>query len=143
MPEKQSPQPAPKSLWAIGLIALLWNGLGIFLWAGTTFPPDRFLEGMPQAHRDYINSLPLWSTITWGLGVVGGAAGAILLLLRNRLAVPAFALSLLGAVSNTMVYVTHPPPAGFFNPSLTAFIIGYALLQLWFARKMKQRGVIG
>jgi hypothetical protein len=65
-----------------------------------------------------------------------------LLLLRNRLAVAAFALSLLGALVNSLVYLTNKPPAGFFNPGLTAFIIGFALFLLLFALAMKWRGVI-
>lgn len=133
---------APWYLWAVGGIAILWNGFGTVLWGGTTFMPDKFLEGMPAEQRAYVSGLPLWSTITWGLGVVGGAVGSILLLGRNRLAVPAFAVSLFGAVANTMVYLTNPPPAGFFNPPLTAFIIGFALFLWWFAHRMKRRGVL-
>jgi hypothetical protein len=132
----------PKYFWAASVLALLWNGLGTVLWGGTSFMPDQFLEGMPAAHRQYVGSLPVWSTLTWGLGVVGGAIGSVLLLLRNRLAVPAFAISLFGAVANTMVYLTHPPPAGFFNLGLTIFIIGFALFLFWFARLMKGRGVL-
>ena len=133
---------APWYLWAVGALALLWNGFGTFLWAGTTFMPDSFLAGLPAAHRDYVGGLPLWSTLSWGLGVVGGLAGSVLLLLRSPLAVPAFALSLLGAVANTMVYWTNTPPEGFFNPPLTLFIIGFALFLLWFAHRMKRRGRI-
>jgi hypothetical protein len=144
MPEKRTgrDRAAPWHLWAVGALAILWNGFGTFLWAGSSFMPETFLEGLTTAHREYVNGLPFWSTITWGLGVVGGLAGSVLLLMRSRLAVPAFALSLFGAVTNTMVYLTNPPPLGFFNLPLTLFIIGFALIQLWFAHSMKRRGVI-
>lgn len=133
---------APWYLWLVGIFALLWNGFGVFLWYGTSFMTDTFLEGVPATTREYVAGLPLWSTITWGLGVVAGALGALLLLLRNKLAVPAFVLSLIGAVTNTMVYFTNPPPEGFFNPMLTGFIIGYAIFEVWFAHAMKRRGAI-
>ncbi len=129
----------PWYFWAVAVLAIVWNGLGIVLWGGTTFTPTSFLEGMPQAHRDYVSSLPLWSTFTWGLGVIGGTAGSILLLLRHRLSVPVFAASLFGAVTNSLVYVTNPPPPGFFNPGLTLFITGFALFLLWFAHSRQQR----
>ncbi len=132
----------PRYLWAVGGLAIAWNGFGTVLWGGTTFMPDTFLDGFPAAHRDYVSGLPSWSTLTWGLGVLGGVAASILLLLRNRLAVPAFALSLFGAAANTMVYFTNPPPEGFFNLPLTLFIIGFALFLLWFAHLMKRRGVL-
>ena len=134
-------QGRPWHLWVVGGLAVLWNGIGTVLWAGTTFLPDTFLAGMPEAHRNYVSGLPFWSGLTWGLGVVAGVIGAILLLLRNRLAVPALALSLLGAVANTMVYLIHPAPEGFFNPALTMFIIGFALFLLWYARGAARREV--
>ena len=144
MPDHQTGhgRAAPWYLWAVGGLAILWNGFGTILWGGTSFMPDTFLDGMSAAQRDYVSGLPVWSTATWGLGVVGGVVGSILLLLRNRLAVPAFALSLFGAVTNTMVYFTNPPPVGFFNLPLTLFIIGFALFLFWFAYFIERRGVL-
>jgi len=132
----------PWYLWAIGAFAILWNGYGTVLWGGTSFMADTFLDGFSDAQRDYVSGLPLWSTLTWGLGVLGGVVGSILLLLRNRLAIPAFALSLFGAATNSIVYLTNPAPEGFFSLPLTLFIIGYALFLLLFAYTMKRRGVL-
>lgn len=144
MPVNQAGQhlATPWYLWAVGGLAILWNGFGTMLWGGTTFIPETFLDGMSAAQREYVSGLPIWSTVTWGLGVVGGLVGSLLLLLRNRLAVPAFGLSLVGAVANTMVYVTNPAPDGFFNLPLTLFIIGFAAFLFWFADRMKRQGVI-
>ncbi len=133
---------APWYLWAVGIVGVLWNGMGVVLWGGTTFQPETFLAGSPEAQRVYVASLPVWSSITWGLGVLGGLAGCVLLLLRKGLAVPFFAASLFGAVVNQLVYVTNPPPPGFFNPGLTGFIIAFALLSYWVGRSCKARGVI-
>lgn len=130
------------ALWAVGGLALLWNGFGVVLWGGTALMPDAFLDGLPAAHRDYVSGLPLWSMAAWGLGVVGGTVGAVLLLTRRRAAVAAFALSLLGAAANMAVYLTNPPPPGFLNPALQIFIIGFALFLLWFAVRMKRLGAV-
>ncbi len=132
----------PWHLWLVGGLAALWNAFGTLLWCGTSFMPDAFLADLPAAHRAYVSGLPVWATVTWGIGVLGGLFGAILLLLRNRLAVTMFALSLLGAAVNQMVYVTNPPPAGFLNMPLTLFIIGFAFLLFFYANAMKRRGVI-
>ena len=142
MAENVSKGSMPWYFWAVGGVALLWNGLGVILWSGTSLAPDTFLDGMPPAHRAYVGGLPWWSTITWGLGVVGGLAGSILLLLRSGRAAAVLAASLFGAVVNTLVYVTNPPPEGFFNPGLTGFIIGFALFLFWFAGFCNRRGVI-
>ncbi len=141
--QAETSQAVPWYFWAVGVIAILWNGYGTFLWGGATFMPETALEGFPQNYQDYALGLPIWSTITWGLGVLGGVIGSVLLLVRSPLAVPVFALSLIGAVTNSMVYFTNPPPEGFFNPVLTIFIIGFAVFLLWFAHFMKRRGVLG
>jgi len=133
---------APWYYWLVAVVGLLWNGLGTFLWAGTTFSPDSFLQGTPEVQRQYVASLPMWSSMTWGLGVLGGLIGSILLLFRKRTAITAFGASLAGAVINQLVYVTNPPPAGFFNAGLTAFIIGFAILLVWFSMAMKRSKVI-
>ncbi len=54
----------PWSLWAVGAIAILWNGFGTMLWGGTSFMPDTFLSEVPAAQRDYVSGLPVWSTLT-------------------------------------------------------------------------------
>lgn len=120
----------------------MWNGFGVIAWGGTSFTPDTFLSGYSDEYRDYVASLPLWSMISWGLGVLGGFAGSILILLRRRLAQTAIALSLIGAVTNTMVYFTNPAPDGFFNLPLTVFINGFAFFLLWFAHLMNRRGIL-
>lgn len=128
--------------WIIGGLGLVWNAIGAVLWSGTSFMPDTFLEGQPGAYIDYVSNLPSWIGLTWGLGVLGGVAGSILLLLRNRLAVPVFALSLFGALANQAGYLTNPPPEGFFNLPLVVFIIGCAVFLLVFALSMKRRAIL-
>jgi hypothetical protein len=125
--------------WLVGIIGLLWNAMGVLLWGGSTFAPAQFLADLPPAHRIYVDSLPLWSTFTWGLGVLAGLAGCIFLLMRSKWSVMAFALSLFGAIANTLVYVTNPAPPGFVNPVLVAFIIGYAVVQLLAARQVQAK----
>jgi hypothetical protein len=132
----------PWHFWVVGVVAILWNGFGTSLWGGTSFMAETFLADMPADHRAYVVGLPAWATVTWGLGVLGGLFGSILLLLRNRLAVTMFALSLLGAAVNQMIYVTNPPPTGFLNMPLTLFIIGFAFFLFLYANAMKRRGVI-
>jgi len=64
--------------------------MGILQCCGTTFMPDTFLEGMPASHCAAVSRLPIWSTLTWGLGVLGGTFGSILPR-RNRRTMAAFA----------------------------------------------------
>ena len=132
---------APWHLYAVGLVALLWNGFGTFAWAMTSFMAEALVD-LPADHRAYVIGLPLWSSLAWALGVLGGVAGSVLLLVRSRHAMTAFGASLLGAMANQLVYLTNPPPPGFLNVGLVAFIIGFALFLFLYARSLRGRGIL-
>src|SRR5205085_4851208 len=89
---------APAHLWIVGILTLLWNGFGCFDYFMTKTNNQGYLSQMPADAVAYANSLPGFATFFWAIGVWGGLAGAILLLMRSRHAVLAFAVSLVGAV---------------------------------------------
>ena len=95
---------------------------------------------------DYINGFPLWASAGWGLGVWGGVLGSILLLLRNKLAVPVFDLSLLGPISGLGYQLRHPADiAGATegaNAVMPYVIIAVALALFVYARRQATRTVL-
>ena len=81
----------------------------------------------------------------WALGVWGAVAGSLLLLLRSRFAVWAFALSLAGVVIMTAYTMANPYPAAMTSTGATVFewtIKLVALLLLVYAWAMRKRGVL-
>lgn len=103
----------PWHLWVIGVVSLLWNAFGAFDFVSTIARGEAYLREMKfdQAMIDYFLGMPDWMYVPWTLGVWGAVIGSILLLLRNRFAVWAFALSLIGAVVS-LIYgqFMDPPP---------------------------------
>jgi hypothetical protein len=71
--------------WAIGLLGLAWNGIGLLNFIMQQNPAN--LEQMPELFRTIVATRPLWATIAFGLAVASGALGSILLLLRHKLSV--------------------------------------------------------
>src|SRR5437016_2648162 len=93
----------PAHLWIVGILSLLWSGFGCYDYLMTRMRNLDYLASSmpgvdPHAALAWIDGFPLYAQIGWGLGVWGGLAGSVLLLLRSRYAVWGFALSLLGAV---------------------------------------------
>ena len=54
-----------------------------------------YIENLTEAQRAFFASFPLWVTISWAIAVWGAVLGSLLLLLRKKLAVPVFLISLL------------------------------------------------
>jgi hypothetical protein len=139
----------PWHLWVVGALSLLWSAVGGFDFFSTTTRGEAYFResGMSQAMIDYFNAMPTWMYVPWTLGVWGAVLGSILLLLRNKLAVPVFALSLLGAVVS-LIYqkVIAPPPPP--PPALAAMawmpfvIVVIAVFLAWYAWAMRKRGVL-
>lgn len=141
----------PAHLWIVGALALLWNCFGSYDYFMTRMRNTDYLASMmpsvdPNAVLAWIDGFPVWAQFGWGLGVWGGLAGAILLLLRSRWAVPVFAASLLGALlSLGYQIVAAPPLAGMDGPMadiMPFVIILVALALLLYARAMKAKGVL-
>lgn len=138
----------PLHLWIVGAVALLWNAFGCYDYVMTqTNDADYFASiGFTDAQRAYFESLPMWMEGAWAVGVWGALLGAVLLLLRSRWAVTAFALSLLGlALATLYQFVLSSPPEGIFTPvvmAMQAVVWAGAIFFLVYAMRMRSAGVL-
>lgn len=140
---------APVHLWIVGVFSLVWNAWGCSDYLMTRMRSTEWLSqggADPQVMLAWIDSFPIYAQFGWGLGVWMGLLGSVLLLMRHRWAVPAYALSLLGALIGLgYQIVASPAPApmneGFFA-LIPYIIIIVAALLLFYANRQKQAGVL-
>jgi len=87
----------PKTLfWVIAVIALLWNLVGLFSWLAENFMmTDEIKAALPPEQLELMESAPSWGVIVYGIATIGGVLACIMLLMRKKLAIPLFLLSLL------------------------------------------------
>lgn len=136
----------PLHLWVVGVLATVWNAFGAYDYIMTQTRNEAYLAYFTDPQRVYFESFPVWMEATWAFGVWGGLAGALLLLLRSRHAVTAFAVSLLGlAISTVYQYVLNSPP----EDMMTGVMIGMniaiwaiAIGLLWYSMRMRRAGVL-
>ena|SRR5437763_11124143 len=135
---------APVHLWIVGVLALLWNCFGCFDYLMTNMKNQAYLAQFTPDQLAYMDSLPGWLTGFWAIGVWGGLAGAILLLLRSRYAVWAMVLSCIGAVVGLgyqLAMTTMPA-------SMKQGVMGYmpwviiliTIFLAWYAWTMEKKG---
>lgn len=141
---------APTHLWIVGILSLIWNCFGGYDYTMTRTRNLDYLASMgvdPNVVLNYIDAMPMYAQVGWGLGVWGGLLGSILLLMRSRFAVHAFALSLIGAVvSLGSQYLGPTPPAEMSTGAskyMPLVIIALAAVQLWYANNARKTGVLG
>jgi len=141
----------PVHLWIVGILALLWNGIGCYDYLMTRMRNTDYFESMmpgtdPNAILAYIDSFPVWAQAGWALGVWGGLVGALLLLVRSRYAVWAFALSLIGAILGLGYQIANPGGPAEMHEGMGGFIpyiiIAIAAFLAWYAWAQEKRGVL-
>ena len=136
----------PWHSWAIGIIAGLWSAMSVVSFVLTQMNVDAVMSEFPPQQREYFASFPLWADAFWAIGVFGGAIGCLLLLLQNRLAVPAFLVSAIGATVSSVGGLFLLGGLAVMRETnglgLTIVPVGVAVLLACYAGAMRAKGVL-
>jgi hypothetical protein len=139
----------PAHLWIVGILATIWNAMGCYDYFMSETDNEKYLSMYGASAQDmiaYLGSFPGWAIAGWALGVWGALAGSLLLLARSRLAVLAYALSLIGLLALTVYqYGMSHPIAAMQTTAMTvmeAAIWAVAIFLLWYAWTMHKKGVL-
>lgn len=136
---------APWHLWVVGAVSLLWNLAGVVSYMATELGQ---LEDMafPPEQLEYFYSFPAWAVAFWALGVWGSALGSLLLLLRKKLAVWAFGVSIIGLLGTTFyerMVAVIPQSMQSTGQNLFAVAIWVITIGLFvYASRMTAKGVL-
>lgn len=133
----------PKSYWIIATIALLWNLLGLAMFAMQVTMSPEALAALPAEQRQVYEATPMWINAAFGVAVVAGVLGAVGLLVRRRWAALLFAVSLVALVVQVLgAYLVTPAWAAYGAAGLLMPVLLLAIAAaLWsYARKAAARG---
>ncbi|GAB3270161.1 hypothetical protein [Parahaliea aestuarii] len=137
---------APWHLWLVGILSLLWNAVGALDFVMTQTRNEQYMSAFNEEQLAYFYGLPMWVVICWGVAVWGAVLGSILLLLRKRLAVAVFLVSLLGMILTTVhsyllangLEVMNDPFAVWFSGAI--FVIAVVLFV--YAGSLSRRNIL-
>lgn len=136
----------PFHVWIVGIIALIWNAGGAYDYVMTQTDNEAYLAMLSDAQKAFLDNGPIWFETAWAVGVWFSMLGALLLLLRSRLAGPAFGLSLVGLIVSSVYSFGIADRTGMdMTPTQLGFTVAIyvVLVLLWiYARAMTRRGVL-
>jgi hypothetical protein len=137
----------PWHLWLVGVVALLFNSIGVFDFVMSMSRGADYMAsaGMTPDQIAHYQEMPGWMTVVWAVGVLGAFLASIFLLLRRKLALPGFVLSLAAfLVSLLYTYVLTDGGAVMGQQmAITSAVITVLLVFFsWYSRFMAARGVL-
>ena len=135
----------PKHLWIVGVLALLWNAVGAFDYLATQTQNESYMSQFTPEQLTFFYGLPTWVVAFWALAVWGGVLGAVLLLLRKRLAVKVLLIAFVSMIITSIHNFALSNGLEVMGSEGLMFsgLIFVIALGLWlYARAMAARGVL-
>ena len=142
-----TPVKTPWHLWLVGVVAVLFNSIGVFDFVMTMAQGAAYMKsaGMTPEQIAHYQQMPAWMTIDWAIGVFGALLGSVLILLRHKLAWPVLAVSLaafLLSLAYTYVLTDGGKIMGQSMAIMSAVIAGLLAFFIGYAWWMTRRGVL-
>ena len=136
----------PWHLWVVGVLAVLWNSVGAFDYFMTQTQNEGYMSNYTPEQLEYFYGFPAWVVAFWAIAVWGGVLGALLLLLRKRLAVEVLLVSFLSMLVTTIYNFGLSDGleamGSAFELVFSAMIFVVAFLLFLYAKAMRNRGVL-
>ncbi len=142
MNEKNKPA---KVFWVIGVVALLWNLMGVWAYLAQAYMSDEALAALPEAERALYENVPAWATAAFATAVFGGAIACILLLLRRKTATLVFIISLIGIIVQMVYNIGISKAAEVYGPGgmlMPAMVLLIGIFLVWYGKNSYQKGWI-
>ena len=132
----------PWHVWTVGILTLLWNGSGAYT---IMMAQAGRLPGISQDEAAYYAAQQFWFVLTTDIALLAPVAAGIALLLRSRIAVWLFVVSLAAIFLNNLYDLAAGTSRMLVNQGAIIFtvtIVVIAALQLVYALFIKRRAVL-
>lgn len=126
-----SSQKPPVWFWIIGVLALVWNAMGVNAYLQQAYNTESYREMYTPEQLDIAANMPAWVTGAFAVAVFSGALASLLLLLKKKLAKPLFLLSLLAVLAQ----VGYTIIKGYTDSMVMAIIVIVAAVLLYLFAK--------
>jgi hypothetical protein len=134
------------AFWVIGIIALLWNAMGVYNYLIQAFKAEAFTQSLTEAQLAFMESMPSWNTALFAIAVFSGFIGTVLLLMKKKTATPLFLISFITATIMQLYWLFGTDAIEVFSESMPylmpIIVIVFCAFILWYAKNQKAKGVI-
>ncbi|TMM31254.1 hypothetical protein FDT66_04600 [Polaribacter aestuariivivens] len=128
------------AFWVIGVIALLWNLMGVSAYLFQAFVTEEMIAELPpEQQAELLIEHPAWLTALFALAVFGGFLACIFLLARKKIAYYLFIVSGICAIIQQVYLMSTVELSSFIMPIL---IVVVCIFLIWYAKKCSADGIL-
>jgi hypothetical protein len=134
-----------RRLKIIAISAIAWNVLGVLALIMQFSMTDEMINSLPQAEQELYTNIPIWSTTAYAVAVFGGLIGSILLLMRKKLSVHFYLLSLIGVFVQTFYnfFISKAIAVyGYQSAILPLFVLFLGIFLYFYSKNLTNEGVL-
>lgn len=133
----------PKWVLLVGILLLLWNLVGVAMFAKDMMMSPADIAALPKEQQMLWAQMPTWGWVAFGVSTVSGVLAALGIVMSKRWAATLALVSVLGVIGNFIPAFVLSKGVDVWQPQylglpITIFVI--ALFQLWLARKANANG---
>ncbi|MRT15902.1 hypothetical protein F3C99_02915 [Vitellibacter sp. q18] len=132
------------AFWIIAIFALLWNLIGVYFWVLEYFlMTDELKAAMSPEQLTLMERMPGWGMYVYGLAVITGLLGSILLLTRRKAATAIFGLSLLAILVMQGYWIFAMDVVGVMGPQaliMPLIVIAIAIFEYFYSKGAARNG---
>ena len=103
------------------------------------------MASLPPEQVELMNSAPSWNTIVYGIATVGALLASLCLLIRNKLAVMLFGISLIAVLVLQLYWIFAMDSVGVMGPQsliMPVIVIALAIFEYFYSKGPRQKGWI-
>lgn len=133
------------AFWIIGIVALLWNLMGVSAYLQQAYMTAEELAALTAEQNALFENTPAWVTAAFALAVFGGTLGCILLILRKKLSSFLFVISffsLLGQIIYIVFMSNTLDVYGFEGVIMPLLALPVSAFLIWYSKKMDRQGLL-
>ena len=134
------------AFWIIGVIALLWNGMGVNSYLQIAFKTEASMADMTSEQITLIDATPAWATALFAIAVFSGIIASILFLMRKKLAVTLFIVSFVTATIQQLYWLFGTNSTEVFAEKqpylMPILVIVLGAVWVWYSKDQKAKGIL-
>lgn len=133
-----------KAYWIMSWLGTLWGLMWSTDYILTQTESPAYIANIQAEAWSYLQNLPVWIMALWAVAVWSGLLGWLMMLLRKRVAVMFFTLSILALIGNFIYWI---PTGGWalqdsMGRGFLCVVGLFAVFGAWFSRNMRAKGIL-